>query len=188
MLSIQLGGIVMKRIAWILTIFALSFILFQQPTYAKNSPTSNYTIYLTKNVPYYSKVNGKKLGTVKNHFIVSGEYKINKITLIKLQNSKWAKIHFKTTNSSKNKKYGYIHAKNIHANDLSLNYGITKKPQSKIYLKASKYAKVQKELPAGTRVKVIHGVGNGNGIWYKVKVTTKRKSTIGYMTGASLYI
>lgn len=99
---------------------------------------------------------------MKNHFIVGGEYKI---TLIKLQNSKWAKIHFKTTNSSKKKKYGYIHAKNIHANDLSLNYGITKKSQSKIYLKASKNAKVQKKLPARNRVKVIHGVGNGNTIW-----------------------
>lgn len=47
----------MKRIALILIIFALSFILFQQPTHEKNSSTSNYAIYLTKNVPYYSKVN-----------------------------------------------------------------------------------------------------------------------------------
>lgn len=154
----------------------------------KNSPRQNYTIFIDQPTPYYKKMNGKKVGHIKDGFTdKKGIYSPNTLKVIYYKNTKWAKVHFSKTLNGK-KSTAYIPTKYIRANTFSLDYGIMKSTKTALKTGITTKSKTIKVIPYGTRLSIIKARTQGMQTFYYVTYYKNGKSYKGYVTEKSIQL
>lgn len=143
----------------------------------KNSPTTNYDVFIKGDaIPYYDKVNGKKIGMISYRIGESS----NDLLMVKVENDYYSKVKFKKTENGKRKYVGYVKNKDISAIFNSLDNLVVRVSTINLRTKASTKGKVVTQIKRGTQLDIISV--NRSETWAKVKYYKNGKKYVGYVS------
>lgn len=182
----------------ILSFFMISTLDFPATAKLKDSPTTGYSMTVTKNIPYYDKVNGKKKGVIKyslfyyykeNNKIIPQREALNSVKIVKFVNNEWVKVTFQNKNNLTKSKVGFIKFSKKNLTSVNGDYMNLVIFTKKLNLreKPSTKSKIITQIPLGTKVKpkyFVKGPNSGGcmvGEFFRVTYVKNGKKYVGYL-------